>query len=169
LHPTASGYDKLGDAWYQELVKRSSLSGVQNLTGSAYDDVLIGNAGANRIEGGAGDDLLTGGGSTDTLVYRSRNHGDDTITDFSNNDLFQISASGFGGGLVSGVSLSDGTASSTGVLVQGSSAVGSSANFLYYGGSLYFDVDGVGAQTAVKIAGLTGAPALTVNQFSIVA
>lgn len=169
LHPTASGYDKLGDAWYQGLVKRTSLSGVQNLTGSAYDDILIGNAGANRIEGGAGDDLLTGGGSTDTLVYRSGGHGGDTITDFSSNDLFQISASGFGGGLVSGVGLSAETASSTGVLVQGSSAVGSSANFLYYGGSLYFDIDGVGAQVAVKIAGLTGAPALTVDQFSIVA
>ncbi|WP_299164853.1 calcium-binding protein [uncultured Tateyamaria sp.] len=46
------------------------LSGVENLIGSAQDDVLTGNAGNNTLEGGAGADTLDGGsGGTDTAAY----------------------------------------------------------------------------------------------------
>lgn len=43
------------------------LDGIENLTGSPYDDILTGNTGPNRILGGAGNDTITGGGGTDTL------------------------------------------------------------------------------------------------------
>jgi Ca2+-binding RTX toxin-like protein len=55
-----------------------TLSGIENLVGSAFNDLLTGDAGANRIEagagndtvvGGAGDDVLVGGDGTDTLNY----------------------------------------------------------------------------------------------------
>jgi len=44
-----------------------SLSGIENLTGSDYDDQLIGNTSANILRGGAGDDILSGGAGADTL------------------------------------------------------------------------------------------------------
>ncbi|MDB5440395.1 MAG: hypothetical protein JWM33_2822 [Caulobacteraceae bacterium] len=47
------------------------LSSFENLTGSAFDDSLAGDGGANVIEGGAGNDLLNGGAGLDTASYAS--------------------------------------------------------------------------------------------------
>jgi len=44
-----------------------TIIGVENLIGSAFDDRLFGNAGANVIEGGAGVDRIGGRGGADTL------------------------------------------------------------------------------------------------------
>ena len=44
-----------------------TLSGIENVRGSIYNDFIIGNASANYINGGEGSDLLGGGGGTDTL------------------------------------------------------------------------------------------------------
>jgi Ca2+-binding RTX toxin-like protein len=44
------------------------LSGIENLRGSKYGDLLYGSAGTNRIEGGAGNDTLRGAGGADVLV-----------------------------------------------------------------------------------------------------
>ncbi|HEU0154466.1 MAG TPA: calcium-binding protein [Stellaceae bacterium] len=41
--------------------------GIQNLTGSAFDDILYGNHGDNRLSGGAGPDILVGESGADTL------------------------------------------------------------------------------------------------------
>jgi len=41
---------------------------IEEAVGSAYDDVLIGNGAANRLEGGAGNDRLQGGAGNDVLV-----------------------------------------------------------------------------------------------------
>lgn len=41
---------------------------VENLTGSAYSDTLIGNSGANKLSGGDGNDTLEGMGGADALV-----------------------------------------------------------------------------------------------------
>ena len=43
------------------------IADVENITGSAYDDVLSGDAGINRLTGADGDDALRGGGSDDIL------------------------------------------------------------------------------------------------------
>jgi serralysin len=45
-----------------------TISGFENLTGSAYNDSLSGTSGANTLTGGAGDDILDGGAGADTLV-----------------------------------------------------------------------------------------------------
>ncbi|WP_162270304.1 S8 family serine peptidase [Bordetella ansorpii] len=47
------------------------LLGIENLTGSAYNDVLTGNAGANVLDGGAGADRMTGGAGDDTYYVDS--------------------------------------------------------------------------------------------------
>ena len=44
-----------------------TLSGIENLQGSGHGDILIGDAGANRIEGFGGNDVMKGGGGADTL------------------------------------------------------------------------------------------------------
>lgn len=44
-----------------------TLTGIENLTGGAFNDVLIGEASANRLEGGDGADYLIGLGGNDIL------------------------------------------------------------------------------------------------------
>ncbi|MBX9847878.1 MAG: hypothetical protein K2X64_01190 [Rhodocyclaceae bacterium] len=43
------------------------LTNIQNLSGSDFNDVLVGSSGVNRLSGGAGDDLLEGLAGGDTL------------------------------------------------------------------------------------------------------
>jgi hypothetical protein len=57
----------------QELTYTATLSiapgvSIENATGSAFGDVLLGNALANILSGGDGDDLLEGRGGNDTLL-----------------------------------------------------------------------------------------------------
>jgi Animal haem peroxidase/RTX calcium-binding nonapeptide repeat (4 copies) len=72
------------------------LSGVENVIGSNFADVVIGDQGDNRINGGGGADTMTGGGGSDTFVFLS-GFGDDRIEDFDaapgdGHDLLDISA-----------------------------------------------------------------------------
>jgi serralysin len=45
-----------------------TLSGIENLTGSAFADRLVGSTGANRIDGGGGADVMSGGLGDDTYL-----------------------------------------------------------------------------------------------------
>ncbi|HQV04919.1 putative Ig domain-containing protein [Novosphingobium sp.] len=45
-----------------------TLTGIEELVGSAFVDTLTGAAGDNYLDGGDGDDLLTGGGGNDRIV-----------------------------------------------------------------------------------------------------
>ncbi|QDO96735.1 hypothetical protein FNB15_05335 [Ferrovibrio terrae] len=54
---TSSGGDAAGDV----------LSGIENVTGSAFADTLTGGAGANQLSGGAGNDTLLGDGGWNLL------------------------------------------------------------------------------------------------------
>ena len=61
------------------------LSSIENLTGSAFDDVLSGDANANTILGGAGNDTIQTGAGVDSV---NTGDGDDTvILDLQNNDF----------------------------------------------------------------------------------
>jgi Ca2+-binding RTX toxin-like protein len=53
-----------------------TLTSIENLTGSWYDDFLIGNDGNNVLAGLGGNDILKGGGGADTLYGDS---GNDTL------------------------------------------------------------------------------------------
>ena len=56
---TASGGDAEGD----------TLTSIENLSGSAFDDTLTGDTADNVLEGGDGADTLDGGGGADTASY----------------------------------------------------------------------------------------------------
>ena len=62
---TVSGGDAAGD----------TISGFENIIGSARADVLTGSGTDNVIEGGGGGDTLHGGGGTDTLSYQGSSGG----------------------------------------------------------------------------------------------
>jgi serralysin len=61
LTGSGSGGDAQGD----------TLSGIENIIGSAFADVLTGDSGANTLVGGAGADALNGGAGADTADYSS--------------------------------------------------------------------------------------------------
>lgn len=62
-----------------------TLTSIENLIGSDYNDTLIGNDGDNVLNGGAGDDVLKGGAGNDILIGGP---GNDTLTGGSGNDTF---------------------------------------------------------------------------------
>ena len=45
-----------------------TLVSIENVLGSAHDDLIVGSAAANRLSGGAGQDILIGGGGNDILL-----------------------------------------------------------------------------------------------------
>jgi Ca2+-binding RTX toxin-like protein len=73
-----------------------TLSGFENAAGSAHDDSLTGDAGANLIEGGDGNDTIAGGDGDDTLSgglgadSLAGGAGDDSLTGGAGDDLFVI-------------------------------------------------------------------------------
>lgn len=153
------------------------------LTGSDLANAITGNAGANRLAGRGGDDTIDGGLGDDTLVGGSG--GDeltggagldaflldtaasvDTILDFSPiDDVIQLSRSGLGfGGAVGPLAAT--------AFAFGNVATTNAQRFLYHAptGTLGFDADGaLGGFAAVAIAVFTGAPALTLADFTVVA
>ena len=44
------------------------LTSIENITGSAHDDLLVGDGAANTLDGGDGDDILIGGAGDDVFV-----------------------------------------------------------------------------------------------------
>jgi len=74
---TASGGDAQGDI----------ISNFENVWGSAYNDVLIGNGDANLLDGGRGDDVLSGGAGDDTLLAGD---GADTVTGGLGSDYIDL-------------------------------------------------------------------------------
>jgi Ca2+-binding RTX toxin-like protein len=72
------------------------------LRGAGGDDHLLGGAGADRIDGGTGNDLLSGGLGADVFVFKT-GYGVDTVQDFDPSlDLIELSTSLLGGTAATG-------------------------------------------------------------------
>jgi RTX calcium-binding nonapeptide repeat (4 copies)/Lectin C-type domain len=135
------------------------------LKGEAGKDKLNGSGGNDLLVGGEGNDILTGGKGKDSFVFNSLNEGVDTIKDFSKaDDLIQVSAAGFGGGL------SKGNPISSGQFVFGTTANDSSDRFIYDPdtGKLYFDQDGVGGSNQVLFAIFNNQPFVTSSSIEVI-
>jgi hypothetical protein len=74
----AAGGDARGDHF----------SNIENLGGTLYNDVLVGDAGANVLNGILGRDTITGAGGNDTIVMYGR--GPTTVDSGTGNDLIQF-------------------------------------------------------------------------------
>lgn len=68
-----------------------SYSGIENVFGGIYNDVLLGNDGVNRLEGRNGDDILIGGLGADVLIG---GNGVDTASYADNQGPVQVSLAG---------------------------------------------------------------------------
>ena len=139
------------------------------LAGLAGNDVINGGSGSDTLIGGPGNDTLTGGGGHDTFVFNFSSDGVDTIKDFWSKDILQISASGFGGGLIAGakpslVSVSD---------VAAADHSGSHGYFIFDNagadaGTLYWDPTGGTSEDAIAFAKLQGVSSLLPSDFHVV-
>ena len=58
-----------------DLSATTLLTGINNLIGSAHDDILTGNIANNILRGGEGADTIEGGGGEDTASYRNAGGG----------------------------------------------------------------------------------------------
>ena len=146
-------------------------SSIENLAGSAFNDVLRGNKAANVLEGGAGNDklsgrerpdilrggvgadwldggawkdVLTGGNGADSFYFANIAQAGDTLTDFQAGvDHLVLSGTGFGIGPLEDFSF-----------VEGLEATSANATLLCdrHADKLLWDADGTGAQDAVLLA-----------------
>lgn len=140
-------------------------NGVANqLFGNGGDDRLDGLSGNDMLSGGRGIDTLTGGAGNDRFRFHHVADAGDTITDFSsaaagNNDSFSIVAAGFGGGLSAGGALSASQFQSR----ADNLAQDADDRFIFRttDRTLWFDVDGTGAQGAVMVADLQAGALVT--------
>ncbi|MHB2137748.1 retention module-containing protein [Pseudomonas monsensis] len=149
-HATAGVTVNLGLLGAQNTLGTDTLSNIENLIGSNFNDTLTGDNNNNVINGGLGNDILNGGGGDDLLIgglgnntltggpgadtfqYLKGNSGHDTITDFTpGTDKLDLSQ-----------------------LLQGEN--GSTASLDDY---LHFTVTGSGASvlTSIDVSALAGA------------
>lgn len=175
-----AGYDRpavayLGASWLNsgEAAGDQYIS-IENLWGSRYNDVLVGDANNNRIDGDDGEDVLSGGAGNDVLAGDSMFWVDehardvfvfdtalngltnvDRVLDFDvGEDMIQLDRNIFGG-FVQSVSFANNVANSF------------QAQLIYKQatGELFYDADGLGRGMAVKFAVFTNHAALTADCF----
>jgi Ca2+-binding RTX toxin-like protein len=141
-----------------------------HLIGTAGPDVLKGGSLDDIIDGGPGSDTLTGGGGKNTFVFHFPSDGVDIISDFHHaSDVIQISAFGFGGGLIAGQAAPLITTSDHATATQS----GTSGYFIYESsgagaGTLYWDQNGGSGANALALAHLNGVPVLSPSDFHLV-
>lgn len=150
------------------------LSSIEGLVGTAYDDVLTGNAGANFLDGGFGNDVLRGGAGSDTLtggrgsdVFEfgsqvSLDQDVDWIMDFDiGEDRIQLDSSIFAG-------LRAGRLDQAAFALKIATTADHRIVYDAESGALFYDADGTGRIEQVKFAVLTPGTALNADHFLIV-
>jgi hypothetical protein len=178
----ADGFDIIADienvrtGTFADFVYGSN--GANRITTDAGGDVLFGYAGNDTLDGGAdtdyiiggiGADLITTGAGQDFIYFQAQNEGKDTITDWRSNgfDILVIDEPGFGGGLTTGLYLSEGA--NIGRFVIGTAATAAFGQFLWNSGTstLSWDADGTGGGAAVQIVTLTGITTLSASDIVV--
>jgi Ca2+-binding RTX toxin-like protein len=70
-------------------VAEDTIRNIENVTGGAGGDTLVGDGLANTLFGRGGDDTLTGGGGADIFIFAPA-FGRDVVTDFTSGDKLRI-------------------------------------------------------------------------------
>ncbi|MBD2535110.1 calcium-binding protein [Nostoc flagelliforme FACHB-838] len=134
----------------------SGYLGNSTLDGGNGNDILYGGVGNNNLYGGAG---------SDTFTFYYYNQGVSSIYDFNaSNELIEVQAATFGGGLVTPIV-------SASQFTLGTSATTIAQRFIYDNstGGLFFDLDGSASRfTQVQFAQLDAGVALTKDNFVVV-
>jgi len=170
-------------------VGRARVSGIENVQGGSTSDIFIGNSGANFFNGHGGDllrggDIFVGAGGNDTLqsgdigddkfVFDTAPSADnvDTIINFSswrfaNDELL------FDDEVFASLGSEDAWADGDERFYAAAGATsGHDANDrLVYNtttGDLYYDADGSGAEVALQVASLQGAPTLAASDITVI-
>ncbi|WP_236712325.1 Ig-like domain-containing protein, partial [Pseudomonas sp. Root401] len=151
-HATAGVTVNLGLLAAQNTVGAGTdtLTGIENLVGSNFNDTLTGDSASNRINGGLGHDVLNGGGGDDLLIGGL---GNNTLTGGSGADTFQWQAGNSGHDVITdfapGIDKLD-----LSQLLQGEN--GSTASLDDY---LHFSVSGSGGSvvTSIDVSAIAGA------------
>ena len=91
-----------------------TLTAIENVQGTGFDDTLSGDGGVNRLDGGQGDDVLRGRGGNDVLV------GGDGSDTASYDDVTSTVSVDLGAGTVSGTDVGSDTLSGIEKVVTGS-------------------------------------------------
>ncbi|WP_447784126.1 retention module-containing protein [Pseudomonas germanica] len=127
-----------------------TLTGIENLVGSNFNDTLTGDSNNNVINGGLGNDILNGGGGDDLLIGGM---GNNTLTGGSGADTFQWLKGNSGHDLIT--DFTPGTDKlDLSQLLQGEN--GTTASLDDY---LHFTVSGSGASvlTSIDVSAMAGA------------
>ena len=127
-----------------------TLTGIENLVGSNFNDTLTGDNNSNVINGGLGNDILNGGGGDDLLIGGL---GNNTLTGGAGADTFQWLKGNSGHDLVT--DFTPGTDKlDLSQLLQGEN--GTTASLDDY---LHFNVTGSGASvlTSIDVSAMAGA------------
>jgi Ca2+-binding RTX toxin-like protein len=146
-----------------------TLTAIENLTGSSYNDTLSGNSGTNVLIGGTGNDVLTGGAGLDAFLFNTALNAAtnlDMLTDFSAaDDTIRLENAIFTQLATTGtLNAAHFRASTAGTAADGD-------DYILYdsdSGALYYDADGNGAGLAVQFASLTGNPVISNSDFMVI-
>ncbi|MDP9525067.1 retention module-containing protein [Pseudomonas protegens] len=158
-HATAAVTVNLGLVGAQNTLGAGTdtLTGIENLVGSNYNDTLTGDGNANVITGGLGNDVLNGGGGDDLLIGGM---GNNTLTGGGGSDTFQWMKGNNGHDVVT--DFTPGTDKlDLSQLLQGENATSASLDDY-----LHFKVTGSGATlvTSIDVSAVAGAtPTQTID------
>jgi Ca2+-binding RTX toxin-like protein len=138
-----------------------------DLWGTSRADRLVGQAAGDTLHGRGGNDTLTGGGGHDAFVFDTRPNGRsnvDTITDFSAaDDTIWLARKTF-------TQIAKKGALSKAAFWAGTKAHDADDRIVYNKktGVLYYDDDGTGGHTMVRIAKLAMKPGLSEKDFFVI-
>nr|BFD40350.1 hypothetical protein FFPRI1PSEUD_18490 [Pseudomonas sp. FFPRI_1] len=158
-HATAGVTVNLGLPGAQNTIGAGTdtLTSIENLVGSNYNDTLTGDGNANVITGGLGNDVLNGGGGDDLLIGGM---GNNTLTGGAGSDTFQWLQGNSGHDVVT--DFTPGTDKlDLSQLLQGENATSASLDDY-----LHFKVTGSGATlvTSIDVSAVAGAtPTQTID------
>ena len=155
---TSATLESLENSFHQDLNGDGHIG--SNPAGAPTNDVLVANP-----QGGT----LTGGAGNDTFVFNLPPISPPTITDFtSGQDLLQISAAGFGHGLVAGATPTLVTGVPTAVSHAGSNGYFIFDNTDPNGGTVYWDATGGSGADATALVHLQNVTSLHLSDFHLV-
>lgn len=144
------------------------LLGLQDLD----PDVMLGGDGADTLVSGGFADTLTGGAGHDRFRYANAFDGEDVIADFTPGvDRIEVDDAGFGArraGLVPGIDLEARGRFRDSATTGDPPATGGWFAYDNATGALWWDQDGLGAEPALLLATLLGAPAISGDDILVI-